>query len=151
MKILLAVMVGTLVLFSAPYAKEEDPPLPKAVASSIEAPKQPKPEPSPPKPEPVKEAPEPPKRIIYPVGCERYRPLVEQYGWNVSVAMAVMQAESGCNPNAISPTNDHGLFQLNRIPIYDPAENVSYAYYNKYLKGGWSHWAVCNRGIVSCF
>src|SRR3990167_4457593 len=152
MRILLAIAVGTLVLFSAQHIKEvEDPPLPKATASSLEAPQQPKPVPNKHEPvkEPVKKAPEAPKRVVYSIGCEQYRPLVAQYGWSVSVAMAVMKAESGCNPNAISPTNDHGLFQLNRIPIYEPAANIRYAYYNKYLKGGWSHWTVCNKGIVS--
>jgi len=83
--------------------------------------------------------------------CEIYRPLVAKYGWNVKVAMAVMYAESGCNPNAVSSTNDYGLFQLHGIPIYDPAKNVEYAYHNKYMKGGWSHWTVCNAGIVDCW
>jgi hypothetical protein len=95
----------------------------------------------------------PPKQaaVTYPINCEAYRPLVEKYNWNVNVAMAVMYAESGCNPNAVSPTNDHGLFQLHGIPIYNPAQNVAYAYHNKYMQGGWSHWVVCTRGIVRCW
>ena len=65
--------------------------------------------------------------------------------------MAVMQAESGCNPNAISPTDDHGLFQLHGIPIYNPVNNIAYAYKEKYLKGGWNHWQVCVKMIVKCW
>lgn len=83
-------------------------------------------------------------------GCEQYRPLVAQYSWNVEVALAVMKAESGCNPNAVSPTNDHGLFQLHAWPVYEPAENIRIAYENKYLRGGWRHWTVCTSGKVNC-
>ncbi len=76
-------------------------------------------------------------------GCGAYRSLLDDYGWNVDIAVAVCNAESGGNPTVVSPTNDHGLMQLHGIPIYDPAANISYAYYEKYLKGGWSHWSVC--------
>lgn len=84
--------------------------------------------------------------------CESYRPLFEQYGWNVNTAMAIMQAESGCRPTAISPTDDHGLMQINHgveiygQGIYDPATNIRIAYTEKYLKGGWRHWSVYNSG-----
>jgi len=83
-------------------------------------------------------------------GCEQYRPLVSQYGWNADVALSVMKAESGCNPNAISSTNDHGLFQLHAQPVYDPAQNVAIAY-QKYAARGWQPWTVCTKGIVSCY
>jgi hypothetical protein len=85
--------------------------------------------------------------------CETYRPLVSQYSWNVSVAMAVMQAESGCR--AITPDNaalnydgvaDHGLFQLHGIAVTDPAENVRIAYTNKYLTQGWGAWNAFSNG-----
>ena len=85
------------------------------------------------------------------ISCEQYRPLVAQYSWPVDIVLAIMYAESGCNPNAISPTDDHGLMQLHGIRIYDPAENIAYAYNEKYLKGGFSHWTVCNVGIVKCW
>lgn len=84
--------------------------------------------------------------------CESYRPIVAQYNWDVSTALAIMRAESGCRPNAVSPTNDHGLMQINKglaiygQQIYDPAHNVRVAFENKYLKGGWSHWTVYNTG-----
>jgi len=83
--------------------------------------------------------------------CEQYRGWVSQYSWNTDIALAVMYAESGCNPNAISPTNDHGLFQLHNIRIYGEAENIAYAYNEKYMKGGWKHWVVCTKGIVDCW
>jgi soluble lytic murein transglycosylase-like protein len=85
-------------------------------------------------------------------GCESYRTLFEAYDWNVTTAMAIMQAESGCNPSAVSPTNDHGLMQINQglqiygAGIYDPATNIRIAYTEKYQKGGWGHWSVYNSG-----
>jgi len=88
--------------------------------------------------------------------CEQYRQLISQYSWNVTVAMAVMSAESGCRagvkggPNT-NGTYDHGLFQLNQIPVYDPAENIRIAYQQKYLTQGWGAWSVCNSGKVSCW
>jgi len=84
-------------------------------------------------------------------GCEQYRPLMERYTWDVNIALAVCNAESGGNPNAVSKTNDYGLMQLHSIPLYDPEENIKYAYYEKYLKGGWVHWSVCKNGRVKCF
>ena len=83
--------------------------------------------------------------------CEAYRPLLEKYPWNVSIAMLVMSKESGCRPNAVSATNDHGLFQLHKQAIYDPAQNIAIAY-AKYTGGrvganNWSAWyAVCTPG-----
>lgn len=85
--------------------------------------------------------------------CESYRPLVAQYDWNVSVAMAVMQAESGCR--VVTPDNsalnydgvpDHGLFQLHGIPVTDPAENIRIAYQQKYLSQGWGAWSAYKSG-----
>ena len=90
-------------------------------------------------------------KSVYPIGCEKYLPLVEKYSWPVEIVLAIMYAESGCDPNAISPTNDHGLLQLHNVPIYDPAKNIAYAYNGKYLKGGFSHWTVCNVGKVRCW
>ncbi len=91
----------------------------------------------------------------YAVGCALYEPIVRQhFGEATPAAMTVMQKESGCNPNAISPTNDHGLFQLNGMPIYDPAANVAAAY-QKYINPrrgttpNWSAWyAVCSPALV---
>lgn len=88
--------------------------------------------------------------------CESYRPLVQKYfGTATSGAMIVMSKESGCNPNAVSSTNDHGLFQLNGIRVYDPEENIKIAYYQKFVNArrganNFSAWyAVCTPGQVA--
>lgn len=88
-------------------------------------------------------------------GCESYRPLVQKYfGSATPAAMVVMQKESGCNPNAVSPTNDHGLFQLNGQPVYDPEANIRIAYAKfvsprRGTNPNWSAWyAVCTPNLV---
>lgn len=111
---------------------------------------------------PVQAAAEP---AVPPVeGCEQYRALVAQYSWNVNVAMAVMQAESGCRPNAENPeahydargnficSGSYGLFQISCHGgvITDPAANIAAAW-AKYQDRGWQPWGVCNRRIVICF
>lgn len=87
--------------------------------------------------------------------CETYRPLVQKYfGEATNAAMITMSKESGCNPNAVSPTNDHGLFQLNQMPIYDPEANIRAAYAKfvsprRGTKPNWSAWyAVCTPDLV---
>lgn len=107
---------------------------------------------------PVKVDPKP--VVVAPVGCEHYKDLVAQYSWNVSVALAVMKAESGCNPNAVGDTHippvSCGLFQVRTLAgrpscesLKDPSTNVAYAY-KLYASGGWGHWTVC-RTKVSCY
>lgn len=100
----------------------------------------------------------PPAPVIpasyYTPNCQAYLPLVSQYNWPVQTAMAVMQAESNCR--AITPSNadlnydhvpDYGLFQLHGIDITDPAANVAYAYYHKYLPaGGFTPWSTYTSG-----
>lgn len=91
--------------------------------------------------------------------CEAYRGIVAQYAWNVNVAMEVMRAESGCNPQAKNTTDNHGvcigsfgLFQISchSGAVYDPAENVAIAW-QKYSARGWQPWGVCTSGKVSCY
>lgn len=87
--------------------------------------------------------------------CEAYRPIIASYGWNVSIAMAVMKAESGCNPTASSPTCDHGLMQINCVhsgmvngdltALNDPATNVRIAF-AIYQGSGWSAWTTYTSG-----
>jgi hypothetical protein len=83
--------------------------------------------------------------------CKDYLPLLKKYPWDVNTAMMVMSKESGCRANAVSPTNDHGLFQLHNQRVYDPAQNIAIAY-KKYRAGrigsnNWSAWyAVCTPG-----
>lgn len=87
--------------------------------------------------------------------CAAYAPLVAQYGWNTQVAMAVMKAESGCNPTASSPTCDHGLMQINCVHaaavggnlalLNDPATNIRVAF-AVYSGAGWSAWTTYTSG-----
>lgn len=77
-----------------------------------------------------------------PSGCEQYRPLLYQYSWNVDVALAIMEAESHCNPLADNTgtnsdgSNDKGLMQINSIhedlisdtDRLDPTKNIATAY-----------------------
>lgn len=93
-------------------------------------------------------------------GCEQYRPLVEQYDWDSRIALAIMQAESSCRPDALSPTADRGLMQINSVHIakvngdlnalYDPATNIRIGY-SVYLSQGWKAWTVFNTGRYLAF
>ena len=117
-------------------------------------------------PEPVVQAPVPVvERPPNPVGCEHYRNLVSQYNWNINVALAVMKAESGCNPNSVGdnfPINglyapSCGLFQIRTLAgrpscdqLKDPSTNVQWAF-KLYSGSGWKPWSVCKNGKVSCY
>lgn len=95
---------------------------------------------------PVQETPE--SQTTQVTGCESYRPLLAQYNWDVKVMFAVMQAESNCNPNAVSPPNydglrDFGLLQLHGQEIYNPTANIQAAY-NIWLRQGYGAWSVWN-------
>lgn len=90
--------------------------------------------------------------VSYPVGCDAYVSIVDQYSWNTSIAMAIMQAESGCNPYAISNgainydgIPDYGLFQIHGMDILNPSANIAEAY-QKYLSQGWAAWSTYNSG-----
>lgn len=94
-----------------------------------------------------------------PANCEQYRPLLAAYDWDVSVALAVMQAESGCNPRADNTglnrdgSNDKGLMQINSIhrdlvgdtERFDPAANIRAAWHI-YHGSGWRAWSAYNSG-----
>jgi hypothetical protein len=68
-------------------------------------------------------------------------------------ATRVATCESGMNPTAISPTNDHGLFQINAVhradftrvtgqpwsAVYDARYNTQYAQH-LYSTQGWRPW-----------
>lgn len=66
-------------------------------------------------------------------------------------AVAIAKCESGFNPKAISPTNDHGLMQINKTvhtvegDIYDVETNLKFAR-KLYDERGWQPW-TCNRMI----
>lgn len=88
-------------------------------------------------------------------GCQSYRHIVAQYDWNVQIMSAVMQAESGCNPNAISPVNydgvrDYGLMQLHGQYILEPSQNVAAAY-RLWQVQGYHAWSAYNNGSFEQF
>jgi len=88
---------------------------------------------------------------------EQWRPLISVYfnPGDVDWALAIIQCESSGNPNAVGPTNDHGLFQhLGQYwqdrssragwagaNIYNPEANIAVAAW-LLRTGGRGHW-VC--------
>lgn len=85
-------------------------------------------------------------------GCNQYAAEVKKYPWDANIALAIMRAESGCNPTTVSHTNDHGLFQIHKglqtfgKDIYNPAFNVKLAYEGYYKKHGWKPWSAYKNG-----
>lgn len=101
----------------------------------------------------------------HPIGCENYRELVSLYTWNVDVALKVMRAESGCNPNAIGDNRviggiyapSCGLFQIRTLKgrptceqLQNPTTNIDWAW-KLYQSSGWQPWSVCKNGKVACY
>jgi hypothetical protein len=100
------------------------------------------------------------------VGCEKWRHLVQKYKWEKNIAMAVMQAESGCIENRIGddyPINglhraSCGLFQVRTLDgrptckqLQSASTNVEWAYkiYTAAKNRGqnpWTPWSVYNNG-----
>jgi soluble lytic murein transglycosylase-like protein len=131
---------------TAPPKKPISPPASTATAPAV-TPVVASPVPTPsPDPEP-----NPTPRPTYPAGCALYESLVQQYDWPVATMMAIMQAESSCNPYAVSPTNDYGLMQIHNglalygSQIYDPAFNIGIAY-QKYEIQGLDAWSTYTSG-----
>jgi len=89
--------------------------------------------------------------------CESYRSLVEQYDWNIDIAMAIMKAESGCNPTVTNWQDHHkgcsgstGLFQVGcinapREQMEDPVKNIAKSY-QLYSSRGWQPWGAYTNG-----
>lgn len=136
---------------ASPYANA-----PRQVWVPVPVVPEPQPEPTPaPQPQP-EAAPAPPPPA--PAGSIDDI-LNRHFGAGAGRAKAIAQCESGLNPNAVSPTNDHGLFQINIVhkdqfrsvtgapwsSVYDAELNTIYA---KWLHGqeGWGPWA-CNRKV----
>jgi soluble lytic murein transglycosylase-like protein len=122
--------VGTKAITPAPAPPKPANPTPVAVPA-VQA------------PAPVVAPVTPPPAPTYPTSCAAYLPLVEQYNWPVSTMMAIMQAESSCNPYAYNPSGCWGLFQLFGENITDPAANVAAAYqiYLRQGLGAWQSWS----------
>lgn len=87
----------------------------------------------------------------YASGCSAYDSIFRQYAWNVSVAEAICEAESGGNPYAVSSTYDYGLMQINHIHsgmvagdltrLYTPTVNIAVAW-QIYSADGWGAWST---------
>lgn len=127
-----------------PKSKPVDIPTPSPVVTP-----QPTPEPT------VVATPVPVNYGSYSTGCNAYAELIDQYPWNHATAEAICQAESGGNPEAISPLNndglrDYGLFQIHGEEILDPAANVARAY-QKYVDQGWYAWTTFTSGKYLSF
>jgi TolA-binding protein len=95
--------------------------------------------------------------------CAQYQPLISQYSWNIEIAVAVCNAESGGVASKNHADDNHkiclgsrGLFQIgcdstaNFDAMFDPAANIAQAY-NLYANRGWKPWSVCTNGTVSCW
>lgn len=146
------------------FNNQEAQPTVQATVSAVQPAEQPLP---PAKVEEVKTPVETPPEPVatHPIGCEHYRHLVQQYDWNVEVAIRIMQAESSCNPYSVGdnyPINglhapSCGLFQIRTLPgrptceeLKNPEVNIAWA--NRlYQANGYSPWSVCNNGIARCY
>ena len=69
-------------------------------------------------------------------------------------AVAIAKCESGLNPNAVGPTDDHGIFQLHApshgledIDVYDPKENIAFAR-KLYDERKWLPWVCYTHNMI---
>jgi len=82
--------------------------------------------------------------------------LASAYPWDAQEATCIALEESGWRPGIVSPTGDHGLFQINALTweyhfgerwayVYDPATNVRMAF-EIYQRAGytWAPWMANN-------
>lgn len=85
-----------------------------------------------------------------PNDCEQYRPILARYDWDITIAMAVMKAESGCRRDAFNPeahrgcNGSIGLFQvacLHNGASFDPESNIATAH-RIYSSSGWQPWGA---------
>ncbi len=94
--------------------------------------------------------------------CEEFREIVEQYPWNSKVMLAIMRAESGCNPRSdntglnTNGTYDYGLFQINSVHghsrdiLANPAKNTEIAF-RIWQSQGYRAWSAYNNGAYLKF
>ena len=104
--------------------------------------------------------------------CESYRPLLEQYDWDVDTVLKIMKGESGfrnsvyCKHWALNDTpatRDYsvGLMQVNlfgNLALERPSEeelkipekNIAFAYKIYSDAGTFIPWGVCTNGTVNC-
>lgn len=93
----------------------------------------------------------------YASGCSTYDSIFRLYAWNVSVAEAICEAESGGNPYAVSNpslnydgVSDYGLMQIHGEDIIDPSANIARAH-QKYISQGWRAWTTYRTGAYISF
>ena len=110
----------------------------------------------------------PVKNVATAQGCEAFRWLVAQYDWDVRTMLAIMRAESGCDPNVTGDTSltftqngriygySVSLFQVRVLPgreacdSHDPATNISCAY-RIWKSQGYKAWSVYTNGKYAKF
>ena len=110
----------------------------------------------------------PAKKVTTTQGCEAFRRLVAQYDWDVRTMLAIMRAESGCDPNVTGDTSltftqngrtygySVSLFQVRVLPgreacdSHDPATNISCAY-RVWKSQGYKAWSVYTNGKYAKF
>lgn len=93
-----------------------------------------------------------------PAGSEPWRTLVSAYfpAAEVDRALCIIYHESRGNPSAVSPTDDHGLFQIHapiwgphfgvsRTDLYNPDTNTRVAA-AVWASQGWRAWSPYKRG-----
>jgi LysM repeat protein len=88
--------------------------------------------------------------------CSGLEQLWEQAGGNPSdalMAAEIAKAESGGNPNAISPTNDFGLWQINgsngSLATLNPFQNAKSAITLSSDGTNWGPWTTYHSGAYS--
>ena len=86
------------------------------------------------------------------------RLITKYFGSESKIAVAIAYAESGMRCDAVSPTNDHGLMQVNmrwhankfsKSP-YDCEENIRVAY-QIFKDSGWNAWSTFKNGAYKKF
>ena len=94
--------------------------------------------------------------------CEEFRELVEKYPWDSKIMLAIMRAESSCNPNSDNTglnrdgSNDKGLFQINSIHGFsdterlDPIRNIEIAF-RIWKSQGYQAWSAYGNGAYLKF
>ena len=91
--------------------------------------------------------------VLAGAACTPHQQIAVLFNGNAESATRVANCESRMDPNAVSPTNDHGLFQINAVhrgdfervtgqpwaKVYDSYWNT---YYAKWLfdRKGWGPW-----------
>jgi LysM repeat protein len=88
--------------------------------------------------------------------CSALEQLWEQAGGspaNAFIAAEIAMAESGGNPNAISPTNDFGLWQINgsngALATLNPLQNAKSAITLSANGSNWGPWTTYHSGAYS--